>query len=149
MRKEKRDKSLTIRISRAHSNLQNETQDRFRFTPMKRAPNALPRVWDRKPSTSFLGRQSRPRKVWKRFRTSFNSMKALQQMIAADDEENELDMEINASRNAGLLRGVKRRCLETGTVDNNKGDGHDDSIVRGRSFLETKWESEMGRRRRE
>lgn len=77
-------------------------------------------------------------------------MKALQQMIAADEEEeNELDMEINASRNAGLLRGVKRRCLETGTINNNKGDGEDDSIVRGRSFLETKWESEMGRRRRE
>lgn len=75
-------------------------------------------------------------------------MKALQQMIAADEEENELDMEINVSRNAGLLRGVKRRCLEI-PVDDNKGDGHDDSIVRGRSFLETKWESEMGRRRRE
>lgn len=70
-------------------------------------------------------------------------MKAFQQMMAAADkqvEEDELDTEINASRSIGLLRGVKRQCLRAGTEDGG-GD-------RGRSFLETKWESEMGRRRR-
>lgn len=62
-------------------------------------------------------------------------------MAAADKQvEDELDTEINASRSVGLLRGVKRRCLKAGMEDGS-GD-------RGRSFLETKWESEMGRRRR-
>lgn len=53
-------------------------------------------------------------------------------------EETELDTEINTSRGAGLLRGVKRRCLgvEIGETEE-----------RGRSFLETKWEGEVRRRR--
>lgn len=64
-------------------------------------------------------------------------------MIGADRplEETELDTEINESRSAGLLRGVKRRCLGVEAIENGG--------ERGRSFLETKWESEIGRRRRE
>lgn len=67
-------------------------------------------------------------------------MKSLQQMIGADRplEETELDTVINASRGAGLLRGVKRRCL--GVEVGGKEE-------RGRSFLETKWEGEVRRRR--
>lgn len=68
-------------------------------------------------------------------------MKSLQQMIGADRplEETVLDTEINVSRGAGVLRGVKRRCLG---VDAGEMEG------RGRSFLETKWEGEVRRRRK-
>ncbi|KAI9932968.1 hypothetical protein MW887_009220 [Aspergillus wentii] len=119
-------------------------EDRFRFTPVK--ASAAPRVWDRKPSTSFLGR-TKSRKVWKRFRTSFNSMKALQQMIAAEQDgiHDDLHTEINTSKNFEFLRGVKRRCLK---IDHDADDSSDAGMERGRSFLETKWESEMGGRRR-
>lgn len=127
------------------STLQNESEDRIRFTPVKRAADIIPRVWDRKPSTSYLAKSSRPRKVWKRFRTSFNSMKALQQMVDAASkriEEDDLNTEINSSRNSSLLRGLKRRCLDTGREEDAE------SGVGGRrSFLETKWESEIQRRR--
>ncbi|PYH74114.1 uncharacterized protein BO88DRAFT_439673 [Aspergillus vadensis CBS 113365] len=71
-------------------------EDRFRFTPVK-ATRAAPRPWERKPSTAFRAR-GKSRKVWKRFRTSFNSMKALQQLIAAERHT------INTSRNPGLRR---------------------------------------------
>lgn len=67
-------------------------------------------------------------------------MKSLQQMPGADRplEETLLDTEINVSRGASVLRGVKRRCLG---VDAGEMEG------RGRSFLETKWEGEVRRRR--
>jgi len=67
-------------------------------------------------------------------------MKSLQQVVDADRplEETDLDMEINASRGAGVLRGVKRRCLG---LDVGEMEG------RGRSFLETKWEGDVRRRR--
>ncbi|KAH8428156.1 uncharacterized protein LDX57_005861 [Aspergillus melleus] len=117
---------------------------RFRFTPVK-ATRDVPRVWDRKPSTPFLSRP-RSRKVWKRFRSSFNSMKALQRLVATERESVDEDLyftEINTSRNATTMRGVKRRCfsLEEDT---------DETASRGRSFLETKWESNIiiGRRRK-
>ena len=59
-------------------------------------------------------------------------------------EEDVLDTEINNSRNVGLLRGVKRRCLDAGW----EGGAIDTGIgARERSFLETKWESEVRRRR--
>ncbi|KAL4742530.1 hypothetical protein BDV11DRAFT_180592 [Aspergillus similis] len=115
------------------------------FTPVK--SSKVPRVWDRKPSTSFLTR-SKPRKVWKRFRSSFNSMKALHQLIAPSAsslKESELLLEINNRGNADYCRGVKRQCLP------QKISGEDDGAtpgVRGRSFLETKWESENSRKRR-
>ncbi|PWY80576.1 hypothetical protein BO70DRAFT_353140 [Aspergillus heteromorphus CBS 117.55] len=115
---------------------------RFRFTPVKVAKSA-PRVWERKPSTAFRAR-GKSRTVWKRFRSSFNSMKGLQQLVGAERHtiDEELQLEINVTRNPGLLRGTKRRCfaLETDGVDGG---------VRGRSFLETQWESETyGRRRK-
>ncbi|KAB8232316.1 uncharacterized protein BDW43DRAFT_280018 [Aspergillus alliaceus] len=119
-------------------------EDRFRFTPVKVLKPA-PRIWDRQPSTPFLARP-RSRKVWKRFRSSFNSMKALQQLIASQgglDDRDNLYTEINTSRNEDYIRGVKRQCL-----------GHDSEdelevkASRGRSFLETKWESEASGRRR-
>ncbi|GAA83605.1 hypothetical protein ASPFODRAFT_55985 [Aspergillus luchuensis CBS 106.47] len=117
-------------------------EDRFRFTPVK-ATRAAPRPWERKPSTAFRAR-GKSRKVWKRFRTSFNSMKALQQLIAAERHtvDDDLHLEINTSRNPGLRRGVKRRCFAL------EADALEDS-VRGRSFLETQWESEVNGRRRE
>ena len=133
------ERPFTADTSRSSSiQKESKTEDRFRFTPVKCA-NSLPRLWDRKPSISFLSQQSRPRKVWKRFRTSFNSMKSLQQIIADRAlEETELDTEINASRGAGLLRGVKRRCLDIEIGEKEE---------RGRSFLETRWEGEVRRRR--
>ncbi|KAL4798615.1 hypothetical protein BDV19DRAFT_356589 [Aspergillus venezuelensis] len=117
------------------------------FTPVK-TTNA-PRVWDRKPSTSYLAR-SKPRKVWKRFRSSFNSMKALQQLIAPDAsglKESELLLEINTSRNTEYSRGVKRQCL-AGHIHAEEDDSAGNSTGRSRSFLETKWESEVSRKRR-
>ncbi|CEN59447.1 hypothetical protein ASPCAL01897 [Aspergillus calidoustus] len=122
------------------------------FTPVK-STNA-PRVWERKPSTSFLAARSKPRKVWKRFRSSFNSMKALQQLINPDTsglKESELLLEINTQRNNEGLRGVKRQCLSTqrfSTEADVEKEGPETSAVRGRSFLETKWESEASRKRR-
>ncbi|GKZ38116.1 hypothetical protein AbraIFM66950_010086 [Aspergillus brasiliensis] len=116
-------------------------EDRFRFTPVK-ATRTAPRPWERKPSTAFRAR-GKSRKVWKRFRTSFNSMKALQQLIAAERHtvDDDLHLEINTSRNPGLRRGVKRRCfaLEADALEEG---------LRGRSFLETQWESEANGRRR-
>ncbi|KAL4958420.1 hypothetical protein BDW69DRAFT_179625 [Aspergillus filifer] len=117
------------------------------FTPVKTS-NA-PRVWDRKPSTSYLAR-SKPRKVWKRFRSSFNSMKALQQLIAPDAsglKESELLLEINTSRNTEYCRGIKRQCLAV-HIRAEEDDSAGNSTGRSRSFLETKWESEVSRKRR-
>ncbi|KAL4965087.1 uncharacterized protein BDV14DRAFT_189883 [Aspergillus stella-maris] len=117
------------------------------FTPVKTS-NA-PRVWDRKPSTSYLAR-SKPRKVWKRFRSSFNSMKALQQLIAPDPsglKESALLLEINTSRNTEYSRGIKRQCL-AGHTHAEEDDSAGNSTGRSRSFLETKWESEVSRKRR-
>ncbi|PKX92608.1 uncharacterized protein P174DRAFT_442465 [Aspergillus novofumigatus IBT 16806] len=122
---------------------QLQSQDeKFSFTPVKAA--AAPRLWDRKPSNAFLGR-SKSRKVWKRFRSSFNSMKALQRLVAASHEDVDEDLfaEINLSRNLGFVRGVKRRCF--GLKDESQPDS---TVLRGRSFLETKWESEATGRRR-
>ncbi|KAF7589684.1 hypothetical protein BBP40_003976 [Aspergillus hancockii] len=117
-------------------------EDRFRFTPVK-VQKPAPRIWDRQPSTPFLARP-KSRKLWKRFRTSFNSMKALQQLIAPQsDQDEDLYTEINASRNKDYLRGVKRRCLVHDSEDQLQA-----ITSRGRSFLETKWESEATGRRR-
>lgn len=74
-------------------------------------------------------------------------MKAFRQIIGVSDqrvEEDELDTEINSSRNAGLLRGVKRRCLKSGWEEKDVDTG---AGAQGRSFLETKWESEVRRKR--
>ncbi|KAL4908276.1 hypothetical protein BDW74DRAFT_174963 [Aspergillus multicolor] len=117
------------------------------FTPVKNSK--APRIWDRKPSTSFLNR-AKPRKVWKRFRSSFNSMKALQQLVTPDAtglKESELLHEINARANADYCRGVKRQCRVFQRSESDDDDSETTS-GRGRSFLETKWESEVSRKRR-
>ncbi|KAF7170095.1 hypothetical protein CNMCM5623_002644 [Aspergillus felis] len=128
-------------LSRA-CQLQNQ-DEKFSFTPVKTA--AAPRLWERKPSNAFLGR-SKSRKVWKRFRSSFNSMKALQRLVAASHEDVDEDLfaEINLSRNLGFVRGVKRRCFGLEDPESQS----DSTVLRGRSFLETKWESEATGRRR-
>ncbi|KAA8648658.1 hypothetical protein EYZ11_010815 [Aspergillus tanneri] len=122
-------------------------EEKFRFTPVKLTLE-VPRVWDRKLSTPFLTRP-RSRKVWKRFRSSFNSMKTLQQMIATTQNcvEHDFSTEINSSRTAACLRGIKRRCFTLG-----ENSDEPSSLVggksRGRSFLETKWETDASGRRR-
>ncbi|RHZ74624.1 hypothetical protein CDV55_102447 [Aspergillus turcosus] len=128
-------------LSRA-CQLQNQ-DEKFSFTPVK--VSAAPRLWDRKPSNSFLGR-SKSRKVWKRFRSSFNSMRTLQRLVAAshEDVDDDLFAEINVSRNLGFVRGVKRRCFGLEDPESQS----DSTVLRGRSFLETKWESEAAGRRR-
>ncbi|EAW10607.1 uncharacterized protein ACLA_050790 [Aspergillus clavatus NRRL 1] len=117
--------------------------EKFSFTPVKTV--VTPRVWDRKPSNAFLAR-SKSRKVWKRFRSSFNSMKAIQRLVAAshEDVDDSLFAEINVSRGLGFVRGVKRQCF--GLEDSDK--PLDATATRGRSFLKTKWESEATGRRR-
>ncbi|PYI18610.1 hypothetical protein BO99DRAFT_423004 [Aspergillus violaceofuscus CBS 115571] len=116
---------------------------KFGFTPTKTLTHSAPHVWDRKPSTSFRAR-GRSRKVWKRFRSSFNSMKALQQITVGERHaiDEELQLEINSTRNLGLVRGVKRRCFALDPDDLASGNS------RGRSFLETQWESDSKGRRR-
>lgn len=126
-------------------------QDRFRFTPTKILPK-VPHVWERKPSTPFMARP-KSRKVWKRFRSSFSSTKQLKQLTAshgdsvyhdAYDYYEGLQTEINVAKSFGFLRGVKRLCLQLGDDDTVDGDSD-----RGRSFLETKWEEDVVRRKRE
>lgn len=59
-------------------------------------------------------------------------------------EEKEFEREINASANADYRRVVKRQRLDGGpNYDENT------QTERGRSFLETKWEFEIGKRCRE
>jgi hypothetical protein len=58
-------------------------------------------------------------------------------------EESELVNEINTSANAEFLRGVKRRRLGI-----NVDSPDTQRLGRTRSFLETKWELEIGRRKR-
>lgn len=76
-------------------------------------------------------------------------MKALHRLIAPNAsslKESELLLEINNRGNADYCRGVKRQCLSVQKIS-----GMDDDAtpsVRGRSFLETKWESENSRKRR-
>ncbi|TQB72717.1 hypothetical protein MPDQ_006510 [Monascus purpureus] len=129
--------------------MKNE-QDRFRFTPTKVLPK-VPHLWERKPSTPFMARP-KSRKVWKRFRSSFGSTKQLKQLTAshvdsvyhdAYDFYEGLQTEINVAKSFGFLRGVKRLCLQLGNDDTVDGDSD-----RGRSFLETKWEEDVIRRKR-
>lgn len=64
-------------------------------------------------------------------------------MIATECVDEDLYFtEINASRNVPSMRSVKRRCLSL--------EASDETTSRGRSFLETKWESNItsGRRRK-
>ncbi|KAJ5564580.1 hypothetical protein N7513_000822 [Penicillium frequentans] len=113
----------------------------FSFTPIK-AIRAIPHIWERKPSTPFQA-GAKSRKLWKRFRTSFSGMKSLETSTMM--EQGAFQTAINASRDAGYARGVKRLCV-----------GADEPEKRpvfqmqepARSFLETKWEPERGQKRR-
>lgn len=122
-----------------NSNILLQPEDRFRFTPIKTLKPA-PRLWDRKPSTPLAARG--PRKLWKRVQPSLDKMMALHRSFAAgqDSLENELNTEINDTRNKDYLRGVKRLCV--GLHDGVGQEG-------GHSFLETKWELEISKKRRE
>lgn len=73
-------------------------------------------------------------------------MKALQRLISAQsgpDDHDDLCTEINTARNEDYMRGVKRRCLV-----HNPEEQVETKASRGRSFLETKWESEASGKRR-
>ncbi|KAG0159932.1 hypothetical protein PDIDSM_7459 [Penicillium digitatum] len=102
------------------------------FTPIK-ALSVLPRLWDRKPSTPVRA-GDKTRKLWKRFRFPFTSMKT-----ASEGQTSE----IGTSKNLDYQRGVKRQC-----VDPTEADYETEAEKRGRSFLETKWEMQASRKRR-
>jgi hypothetical protein len=89
----------------------------------------------------FLARH-KSRKIWKRFRQSMEALRGRTGLVTGKIEETELVNEISASAHAGYVRGVKRRCLGI----ESRCDTEDRPT---RSFLETKWELETGRRKRE
>lgn len=67
-------------------------------------------------------------------------MKALRESTRSVLDTDESDTEINYARNMDYLRGVKRLCF--GLAD-------DVAQERGRAFLETKWDLETTKKRRE
>jgi hypothetical protein len=116
-------------------------ENSFRFTPIK-ALRALPRLWERKPATPF--KAGLKRKLWKRFQSSFSNMQSLESSTAIDHDA--LQTAINTSKDSSYVRGVKRLCV-------GPGESADKTNVElsppMRPFLETKWESEVSRKRRE
>ncbi|QGA17721.1 hypothetical protein EYB26_005397 [Talaromyces marneffei] len=107
------------------------------FAPTAPGKKSTLRSWERQPSTPFLARH-KSRKIWKRFRKSMEAIRSRTVPSAAPSriEESEYVNEISQSANAAYLRAVKRqRVLHAHTE-------------RGGSFLETKWELEIGRRKR-
>ncbi|KAJ6017406.1 hypothetical protein N7451_000785 [Penicillium sp. IBT 35674x] len=113
----------------------------FSFTPIK-AIRAIPHLWERKPSTPFQA-GAKSRKLWKRFRTSFSGMKSLETSTMM--EQGAFQTAINASRDAGYARGVKRLCV---VADEPEKRPVSQMQEPARSFLETKWEPERGQKRR-
>lgn len=123
------------------STIDPEQENSFRFTPIK-ALQALPRLWERKPSTPFrTGPGQKPKKLWKRIQAPFSSMKTLQQTSGFENDA--FQTAINTSKDAGYVRGVKRQCVGSGEME-----ARVERQEPGRSFLETKWESEASRKRR-
>ncbi|KAJ5089442.1 hypothetical protein N7532_008126 [Penicillium argentinense] len=112
----------------------------FRFTPIK-AIRALPRIWERKPSTPFKA-GLKPRKLWKRVQTSFSGMQPFQD-TSSIIESDALQSAINSTKDSNFVRGTKRMRV---------GSDETESSARlpqsGRQFFETKWESEASRKRR-
>ncbi|CAG8000232.1 unnamed protein product [Penicillium olsonii] len=104
----------------------------FSFTPIK-ALSALPRLWDRKPSTPVRA-GDKSRKLWKRIRFPFGGMKS---------EPEARNTAIGASKNSDYQRGVKRRCVDPADAEEET-----EMEQRGRSFLETKWEMQAARKPR-
>ncbi|KAJ5374875.1 hypothetical protein N7517_006881 [Penicillium concentricum] len=107
------------------------TESSFSFTPIK-ALSALPRLWDRKPSTPVRA-GDKTRKLWKRIRFPFTGMNTATEAQTSG---------IGASKNSDYQRGVKRQCVDPGA------DQETEAEQRGRSFLETKWEMQASRKRR-
>ncbi|KAJ5983425.1 hypothetical protein N7481_005524 [Penicillium waksmanii] len=121
--------------------LADSTDDNsFRFTPIK-AIRALPRLWERKPATPFKG-GLKPRKLWKRFQTSFSNMQTLQDTTAII-ESDALQTAINTSQDSNYVRGTKRMRVGSEETQN-----HTEAPQAGRSFFETKWDSEAARKKR-
>ncbi|KAJ6189459.1 hypothetical protein N7519_004367 [Penicillium mononematosum] len=108
------------------------TENSFSFTPIK-ALSALPRLWDRKPSTPVRA-GDKTRKLWKRIRFPFTGMNTATAAQAPG---------IGASKTSDYQRGVKRLCVDPGDADRET-----EAEQRGRSFLETKWEMQASRKRR-
>jgi hypothetical protein len=127
-----------------------EQENTFRFTPIK-ALKALPRLWERKPATPFQG-GIKSKKLWKRFHASFSNMQSLQQSSALEQNAFQAAIDsstantsiINPSKDITFARGVKRIRVGSDGADDRENIG---SQQRGRSFLETKWEGEMRKRR--
>lgn len=128
-----------------------EQENAFRFTPIK-ALKALPRLWERKPATPFQG-GIKSKKLWKRFHASFSSMQSLQQSSALEQNAFQTainssttapSISINASKDTTYSRGVKRLRVGSDNSDDRENARFQQP---GRSFLETKWESEMRKRR--
>ncbi|OQE24406.1 hypothetical protein PENSTE_c007G08322 [Penicillium steckii] len=123
------------------SGLANSTEDNsFRFTPIK-AIRALPRLWERKPSTPFKG-GIKPRKLWKRFQTSFSNMQTLQD-TSSIIESAPLHNTISISKDSGYTRGTKRMRVGFDETENRN-----EAPQTGRSFFETQWDSEAARKKR-
>ncbi|KAI2684553.1 hypothetical protein DTO013E5_2966 [Penicillium roqueforti] len=116
----------------ACSSATNSTESSFSFTPIK-ALSALPRLWDRKPSTPVRA-GDKTRKLWKRIRFPFTSMVTTTEVQTTG---------VGASKNSDYQRGVKRLCVDSTGVDQDT-----EAERRGRSFLETKWEMQASRKRR-
>ncbi|KAJ6021277.1 hypothetical protein N7540_006781 [Penicillium herquei] len=115
-------------------------ENSFSFTPIK-ALRAIPRLWERKPTTSFRA-GPKSRKLWKRVCTSFAGMQSLETSSVLENDA--FQTAINASRDASYVRGVKRRCV---------GDDQNERPVfkmhqPNRSIVETKWEADTSRHRR-
>ncbi|CAI7672905.1 unnamed protein product [Penicillium discolor] len=108
------------------------TESSFSFTPIK-ALSALPRLWDRKPSTPVRA-GDKTRKLWKRIRFPFTSMNTATESQTSG---------IGASKHSDYQRGVKRQCVDPADADHET-----EAEQRGRSFLETKWEMQASRKRR-
>lgn len=123
---------LTQTASRAISSSNPPTESSFSFTPIK-ALSALPRLWDRKPSTPVRA-GDKTRKLWKRIRFPFTAMNTVSGVQNSG---------VGASKNSDYQRGVKRQC-----VDPAEADHESEAEQRGRSFLETKWEMQASRKRR-
>lgn len=61
-------------------------------------------------------------------------------------ENDTLQTVINTSRDSSYVRGVKRQCVAPGDSENRSAvDVHQPGL----SFLETKWESDLMRKKRE
>lgn len=116
-------------------------ENSFRFTPIK-ALRAIPRLWERKPATPF--KSGLKRKLWKRFQPFFTNMQSLESSTAL--EHDALQTAINTSKDAAYVRGVKRLCVGTGESVEHADGGNGQTRP---PFVETKWDSEASRKRRE